>query len=185
MINDAFICGGAVPPAPPEAGDEAKKMDGTERERANARAAKTTCSPCHQKFDPPGLTFERYDALGRYSETRQAVLDSETGVTSWQTTTMPVDASAVLIEDSNGGNLGGPVDGLNALSAKLAAAPARVGYCASRKLAEYALGYNPDAENSCELKAVKDVFVKSGSFQEFFRALVLSPGFRTRNPQSP
>jgi hypothetical protein len=40
MMNDAFVCGGAVPPAPPEAGDEAKKMDGTERERANARAAK-------------------------------------------------------------------------------------------------------------------------------------------------
>jgi hypothetical protein len=185
MINDAFVCGGAVPPAPPEAGDEAKKMDGTERERANARAAKTACAPCHQKFDPPGLTFERYDALGRYSETRQAVLDSMTGTTSWQTTATPVDASAVLIEDGNGGNLGGPVDGLNALAAKLAAAPARVGYCASRKLAEYSLGFNPDAENSCELRAVKDVFVETGSFQEFFRALALSPGFRTRNPRSP
>ena len=38
LINDAFVCGGHIPPAPPEAGDEAKKMDGTERERADARA---------------------------------------------------------------------------------------------------------------------------------------------------
>jgi len=185
MMNDAFVCGGAVPPAPPEAGDEAKKMDGTERERANARAAKPNCLPCHQKFDPLGLTFERYDAIGRYTETRQAVLDSDTSVTSWQMTTMPVDASAVLIEDGLGGNLAGPVNGLNELAAKLAAASERVGYCASRKLAEYSLGFNPDAENSCEMKAVKQTFIKTGSFMEFWKALALSPGFRTRNPTAP
>ena len=185
LVNDAFICGGAIPPAPPEAGDEAKKMDGTERERANARAMKANCVACHQKFDPPGLTFERYDALGRYSETRQAVLDSMTGVTSWKTSAMPLDASAVLAEDGLGGSLAGPVDGLNALAAKLAAATERVGYCASRKLAEYALGYNPDAQRSCELEAVKQVFIKTGSFTELFRALALSPGFRTRNPLAP
>ncbi len=69
-------------------------MDGTERERANARAANRNCRPCHQKFDPLGLTFERYDAIGRYNETRQAVLDSDTSVTCWQTDHRPVDASA-------------------------------------------------------------------------------------------
>ena len=183
MMNDAFVCGGAVPPAPPEAGDEAKKMNGTERERANARAAKPACLPCHQKFDPLGLTFEHYDAIGRFNQSRQAVLDSDTSVTSW--VTGPVDASAVLIDDGLGGNLGGPVNGLNALAAKLAAANERVGYCASRKLAEYSLGFNPDAENSCELKAVKQTFIRTGSFMEFWKALALSPGFRTRNPAAP
>ena len=182
LVNDAFICGGNIPPAPPQAGDEAKKMNGTERERAASRAMSSSCLPCHQKIDPPGLTFERYDALGRYSETRQAVLDSDTGETGWRTG--PVDASAVLVEDGLGGNLAGPVDGLEALAAKLAAAGERVGYCAARKLAEYSLGFNPDAENSCELKAAKQVLVKTGSFMEFFRALALSPGFRTRNPLS-
>jgi hypothetical protein len=73
------------------------------------------------------------------------VLDSDTSVTSWLMTTMPVDASAVLIEDNLGGNLSGPVNGLNELAAKLAAASERVGYCASGKLAEYSLGFNPDA----------------------------------------
>jgi hypothetical protein len=179
-INNAFICGGTIPPAPPEAGDEAKKMDGTERERAAARAMKPGCLVCHQKLDPPGLTFERYDALGRYSASRQAVLDSDSGETSWQMG--PVDASAVLIDDGLGGNLAGPVDGLPALAARLAAAGERVGNCASRKLTEYALGFNPEAERSCELAAVKQAFVKTGSFIELFRALALSPGFRTRNP---
>jgi hypothetical protein len=185
LVNDAFVCGGAIPPAPPEAGDEAKKMDGTERERAQARAMKANCSPCHSKFDPLGLTFERYDALGRYNETRQAVLDSDTGVTSWQMTTTPIDASAELSDDGKGDGVSGRIDGLNELAARLAAAPERVGGCASRKLAEYALGYNPEAEHSCALEAVKEVLVKTGSFTEYFRALALSPGFRTRNPLPP
>jgi hypothetical protein len=184
LINDAFVCGGNVPPAPPEAGDEAKKMDGTERERAASRAASSNCRPCHAKFDPFGLAFERYDALGRYHETRQAVLDSATGTTTFQTSASPIDASAVLPDDGQGDMLAGPVDGLNELAARLAGAGARVGLCASRRLAEYSLGVDPDAESSCELEAVKQVLVKTGSFSEFFRALVLSPGFRTRNPRA-
>jgi hypothetical protein len=182
LINDAFVCGGSVPPAPPEAGDEAKKMGGTERERAASRAANGNCRPCHAKFDPFGLAFERYDALGRYNETRQAVLDSATGLTSWQTSATPIDASAVLPDDGKGDMLAGPIDGVNELAAKLAGAGARVALCASRRLAEYSLGYNPDAERSCELKAVKETLVETGSFTAFFRALALSPGFRTRNP---
>jgi hypothetical protein len=185
MVHEAFVCGGPIPPAPPEAGDEAKKMDGTERERAEARDMKAGCRPCHSRFDPPGLTFEHYDALGRYSENRQAVLDSMTGVTSWQTSDEPISAATELSDDGRGDGVAGPVDGLGALAGKLAAAPVRVGNCASRRLAEYALGYNPATENSCELKAVKDVLVQTGSFTEFFRALALSPGFRTRNPLPP
>ncbi len=182
-VNDAFVCGGAIPPAPPEAGDEAKKMDGTERERAAARAALPGCAACHMKFDPLGLTFERYDALGRYSETRQTVLDTESGVTSWQPAAAPVDARSVIVDDGRGDGLAGPIDGVEQLGARLAASPARTGACAARKLAEYAIGYNPDAENSCEMKAVKASLVSTGSFLTFFRALALSPGFSLRNPQ--
>ena len=32
---------------------------------------------------------------------------------------------------------------------------------------------------------MKQIFIKTGSFIEFFRALALSPGFRTRNPAAP
>ena len=185
LVNDAFVCGGTIPDAPPEAGDEAKKMDGTERERAAARAAKPACAPCHVKFDPLGLVFQRYDALGRYDETRQAVLDSDTGVTSWQPSDGPVDATAVIEDDGLGGNLAGPIDGLAELATRLAGATERVGLCASRKLAEYALGYNPDVFRSCELGSIKQVLVETGSFQQFFRALALSPGFRRRSPVLP
>jgi hypothetical protein len=178
LVNNAFVCGGAIPPAPPEAGDVARTIEGTERQRAEARAMKPGCSPCHARFDPLGLTFARYDALGRYSETRQAVLDTATGMTAWQSSAVPIDASAVLLDDGGGDGVSGPVDGLTALAGKLAAAPARVGACAAGKLVEYTLGYGADA--SCELAAVKQVLVKTGSFAAFFRALALSPGFRTR-----
>jgi hypothetical protein len=99
-------------------------------------------------------------------------------MTAWQTSATPIDASAVLLDDGQGDGVAGPVDGLNALAAKLAAAPARVGACAAGKLVEYTLGYK--AEESCELTATKQVLVKTGSFAAFFRALALSPGFRTR-----
>jgi hypothetical protein len=181
MVYDSFVCGGTIPPPPADAGTVAATMNGTEREKANMRAALPACSPCHGGFDPLGLTFERYDPLGRYNETRQAVLDSNTGVTSFRTTAEPIDTAAML-SGGLGPDLAGAVAGVNDLAAKLAADSARVGYCAARRLAEYSLGHNPDAENSCELKAVKQAFVKSGSFGEFFRALALSPGFRTRDP---
>jgi hypothetical protein len=181
MIYNSFACGGTIPPPPADAGTIAATMNGTEREKANMRAALPACRSCHYGFDPLGLTFERYDPLGRYSETRQAVLDSTTGMTSIRTTPAPIDTSATLSEGL-GPDLAGPVSGINELADRLAADSMRVGACATRRLAEYSLGHNPDAENSCELKAVKLAFVKSGSFSEFFRALALSPGFRTRDP---
>jgi hypothetical protein len=181
MIYNSFVCGGQIPPPPADAATVAASMNGTEREKADMRAALPSCRPCHYGFDPLGLTFERYDALGRYSETRLAVLDSDTGVTSFRTTTTPIDSSSVLSEGL-GPDLAGPVGGIDELAAKLADDGVRVGFCATRRLAEYGLGHNPDAENSCELKAVRLAFVKSGSFSEFFRALALSPGFRTRDP---
>ena len=181
MIYNSFVCAPQIPPPPANAATVAATFSGTERDKANMRAALPACSGCHHNFDPLGLTFERYDAIGRYSETRQAVLDPSAGMTSWTTSATPIDTSATVSEGL-GPELAGPVAGLGALAARLAGANARVSYCAARKLAEYSLGHNPDAENSCELKAVKNAFVKSGSFTEFFRALALSPGFRTRDP---
>lgn len=181
MVYDAFVCGAQIPPPPADAANVASTMSGTEREKAAMRAAQPACSPCHGNFDPLGLSFERYDAIGRYNETRQAVLDSTTGMTTLQTTSAPIDSSAVL-SPGLGPDLAGPIADVNALAAKLRDDSVRVGYCATRRLAEYSLGHNPDAENSCELKAVKMAFIKAGSFKEFFRALALSPGFRTRDP---
>jgi hypothetical protein len=180
MIYDSFVCGAQIPPPPADAATVAATLSGTERDKAAARDRMPACRGCHLGFDPLGLVFERYDAMGRYYEKRQAVLDSASGVTSWRAFDTPIDTSSVLA-DSLGADLAGGVASVDELAARLGAHPERVGACAARRLAEYGLGHNPDAENSCELEAVRAAFIKTGSFNEFFRALVLSPGFRTRD----
>jgi hypothetical protein len=57
-----------------------------------------------------------------------------------------------------------------------------VARCAAKQLVEYSLGYNPEAQNSCELEVVKKRFAETGSFVEFFRALATSPAFVVRDP---
>jgi hypothetical protein len=180
MIYESFVCGAQIPPPPADAATVAATITGTEREKAATRDALPACGACHLGFDPLGLPFERYDAMGRYYENRQVVLDASSGTSSWQTSATPIDTSSV-VSDSLGPDLAGAVAGVDDLAARLAASPQRVGACASRRLAEYGLGHNPDAENSCELEQVRTAFVQTGSFSAFFRALTLSPGFRTRD----
>jgi hypothetical protein len=43
------------------------------------------------------------------------------------------------------------------------------------------LDHNPELENSCQMKQVKDDFAKTGSFPQLFRAILTSPAFLTRD----
>jgi hypothetical protein len=178
FIYDSLLCGGtagALPPPPADANAIAATMMGTERELSNQRA-KLSCGGCHALFDPVGLAFERYDAIGRYSETRYVA--SNAGMTSWATATSPIETSATL-SDRLGPEMAGPVAGVADLSTRLRSGT-RLAYCAASHLAEYSLGHDPNAQNSCELQVVKDAFAKSGSFVDLYRALVTSPGFVSR-----
>jgi hypothetical protein len=180
-VYHAFICGAALPPPPAEAFEVGANLAGTEREKAAWRAQSGGCLACHAMFDPIGLTFERFDAIGRLSEHRYTELDPKTGITSWKESDTPIDSSA-HISPALGEPLAGPVSGVEDLAARLASAPDRVARCAAKQLAEYSFGYNPDAQNSCELAAIKDRFAESGSFLAFFRDLATSPAFVTRDP---
>jgi hypothetical protein len=99
-------------------------------------------------------------------------------MTSWATATSAIDTSATL-SDRLGPEMAGPVAGVADLSTRLRTGT-RLAYCAASHLAEYSLGHDPNAQNSCELQAVKDAFAKSGSFVDLYRALVTSPGFVSR-----
>jgi hypothetical protein len=178
LIYDSLLCGGtagALPPPPADANAIAATMVGTERELATQRS-KLSCGACHALFDPVGLAFERYDAIGRYSETRYVA--SNAGMTSWATATSPIDTSSTL-SDRLGSEIAGPVAGVAELSARLRTGT-RLAFCAASHLAEYSLGHDPNAQNSCELQAVKDGFAKSGSFVDLYRSLITSPGFVLR-----
>ncbi len=65
---------GAPPPPPPadipplEQATRANP-DATVRERLAAHVANPTCAACHNRLDPLGLAFERFDAIGRLRDT--------------------------------------------------------------------------------------------------------------------
>jgi hypothetical protein len=158
-------------------------MTGTEREKAAKRAAMTACGGCHGLVDPLGLVFERYDALGRYSETAELVPDPEApGGYKWSTSPTPIDTSAVL-SSTLGAGLAGSVADVGQLAGRLVESKSRVAYCAARYVGQYSVGY--DAKTSCTTNAVGDVFLQSESFADLFKALATSRGFVTRDPGQP
>jgi hypothetical protein len=120
------------------------------------------CRTCHSFFDPLGLTTERYDPIGRYRASGAAG---------------PIDASSTI--KGLGADLDGPVSGLGDLISRLQVGR-RVSDCAVTNLSVFMLGKS-DSEKSCALQNVKDQFSKTGSFKDFYRALLTSPGFATRD----
>ena len=165
FIYYAMVCGGDIPPPPPGALDKAATFpkDSTERQLAGYRAADSVCKSCHGRFDPLGLSTERYDPLGRYAETNAMG---------------PVDSSSTIA--GLGADLDGPIGGLPDLVGRLQTGR-RVSDCASTNLAVFVLGRDVKTDDSCALQDVKDQFAKTGAFADFFRALMTSPAFITRD----
>jgi Protein of unknown function (DUF1592)/Protein of unknown function (DUF1588)/Protein of unknown function (DUF1595)/Protein of unknown function (DUF1587) len=163
FIYRSLVCGASIgtPPANATAVDAGLAPNATERDRANFRAtAPQGCGACHGMFDAFGLATERYDPIGRY--------------------TPAVDSTAV-ISDRLGPALAGPVAGLPELISKLQQGR-MVSDCAAANLGQMTLGRQVQADLSCAVQGVKDKFASSGSFIDFYRALLTSPGFVTRDP---
>jgi hypothetical protein len=167
FIYNALVCGSTIPPPPGNAIAVAATFpaDASQRQLAMLRAtAPQGCGACHGLFDPLGLATENYDPIGRY------ITVDDKG--------QPVDASSTI--KNLGPDLDGPITGLPDLVAKLKTGR-RVTDCAGRNLAPIALGRTVVTDNSCALDAVNDKFAASGSFTDYFRALLTSPGFATRD----
>ncbi len=167
FIYNALVCGSPVPAPPANALTVAATFpkDATERQLAGLRATNPAgCGGCHGLFDPFGLTTERYDPIGRYSAVDAAG--------------NPIDASSVI--SRIGPDLDGPVADLPDLVSKLKSGK-RVSECAARNLAVFVLGRSVVDDHSCALQQVKDRFAASGSFTDYYRAILTSPGFGTRD----
>jgi hypothetical protein len=166
FIYNALVCGPTIPAPPPNALMVAMTFpaNATERELAHFRAtAPQGCGACHGKFDPLGLTTERYDPIGRYKAT------DANG---------PIDSSTILA--GLGPDLDGPASGLPDLVAKLKKGP-RVTTCAVRNMYAFTMGRSALDDTSCALQDVTTRFAASGSFTDFFRAVLTSPAFLTRD----
>ncbi|MEO8213313.1 MAG: DUF1588 domain-containing protein, partial [Myxococcales bacterium] len=154
-----------APPANAAAVSMTFPANATERELSNLRAASPQgCGACHALFDPLGLSTEKYDPIGRYA---------------------PVDGAGKAVDSSStivrlGADLDGPISDLPDLVAKLKTGR-RVADCASRNLAVFVLGRSVVEDQSCALQQVKDRFAASGSFTDYYRAMLTSPAFVTRD----
>ena len=167
FIYNAFVCGPSIPPPPPNATAVAATFpsDASQRELVTLRATSSQgCSACHALFDPLGLSTENYDPIGRY------VTTDDKG--------QPIDASTTVAH--LGADLDGPVAGMSDVVAKLKAGR-RASDCASRNMAAIVLGRSVATDTSCAFATVKDRFAKTGSFADYFRAMLTSSGFATRD----
>jgi hypothetical protein len=167
FIYNALVCGSTVPAPPANAAAVAATFpaNATERELATLRATSPQgCVACHGLFDPLGLSTERYDAIGRYAavDSMGKAIDSSTTITRL------------------GPDLDGAISDLPDLVAKLKSGT-RVAECASRNLAVFVLGRSVTEDNSCAMQQVKSRFASSGSFTDYYRAMLTSPGFLTRD----
>jgi hypothetical protein len=153
---------GMPPENAAEVASEIAKTETTERGRAEARMEHTVCGTCHSNFDPFGIMFEGYDAIGRHRTTA----DGEAIDASWDITTPP--------------GLAGATDGAVELAERLAASP-ELTACTTRQLASYAVGVPLTASDQCVLDALApDPAAGSPRPMDIIRRIATSAVFRAR-----
>jgi hypothetical protein len=165
FVFTQLLCDQTSPPPPGAldiAAEQAKTLT-TERLRAGFRATTSPCKSCHSLFDPMGLVFESYDAVGRF---RTTVAGS------------PVDTTAEGIYPASlSGHLANAAD----MVGRLAKSP-EASLCAARQALSYSLARGAALPSElCVAEDVERRFVASASrLPELFRAVAMSPGFRAR-----
>ena len=151
-----------ITPPPPPPGVEVPPFEpgeaGSMREQLEKHREDPTCAACHDMMDPIGLSFEHYDAVGRYRE-------SEVG--------LPIDASGTL-------PTGEPFDDALDLVEVLADSDDFV-ECTARKTMTYALGRAPGVSDIPYLDDIVEEFEAADTTLEgLLVAVVTSDTFRMR-----
>ncbi|HTA20923.1 MAG TPA: DUF1592 domain-containing protein [Polyangia bacterium] len=122
-----------------------------------------SCGACHTRFDPPGLAYETFDAIGRFRTTDNGA---------------PVDVSGLAIENldpSSGGSR--PFSGPIALAADLAAS-VTAQQCMTKQWLAFALGKTPSDLTDGQWTAAYQTFVSTQlSLQELITAVLMSDTF--------
>ncbi len=159
FILREVLCG-EIPP-PPKSVDTtppSPEID-TEREFAEYRASQGTCGACHGSFDGIGLSYEHYDALGRYVGTDQQ------GVPIDASGSIPLDGQQVSFAD------------VTELGQLLAASP-QVASCMSQKMLGYAVGDQVTA--ACAAPVTERTREGGGALRDLFHNITADAVFRTR-----
>lgn len=158
---------GAPPPPPPadipplEQSAHAKS-DATVREQLQIHTANASCAACHNRLDPLGLTFEKFDAIGRYRTTESGKAIDSSG-------TLP---GGIVLQDSND------------LKKVLLDRSDQFIEALTTKLLTYALGRGAEPFDRPAIRKIALVCRERGDrVDALIEAIVLSETFRTCRPK--
>jgi hypothetical protein len=134
------------------------------RQRLAAHTADSTCAACHRRLDPIGLSFEHFDAIGRWR-------DTENG--------SPIDSTGTLPD-------GSLLDGTADLKRTLLSRADQFVEALTAKTLTYALGRGVEP---FDRPAIRQIARRTRAHGDKFAALIesiaLSETFRTCRGREP
>ncbi len=157
---------GTPPPPPPPDVPELKevKLVGTLRQRMDQHRKNPMCASCHDRMDPLGFGFERFDGVGARRETDDS---------------FPIDDAGALI---SGESFHGAADLAGILAREKKDDFVR---CLSRKMLTYALGRGLEFYDKCAVEQVTRDLRRSGyKFSALIEAIVHSVPFQERRGEA-
>lgn len=169
FVREMVLCQGAPPP-PADVNAVPPPPDGkrTQRQRLAQHGADARCASCHGFFDPIGLAFENYDAVGKYRTT-------DVG--------MPIDASGAITGiHPDSARFAGPSE----LGQLLSAAP-EAQACMAGRMYAYAHGVGDlPADRQCSLdKLTAQLAAPGGNLLDLAAAVAADDGFFQRRVTGP
>ena len=155
---------GTPPPPPPPNVPDLKDANAagrvlSMRERMAQHRSNTVCASCHSMMDPPGLSLEQFDAVGRHR-----VVDERFE---------PIDAAGILPD-------GTPFDGPAGLRAALLSHPERFVSTFVEKLMIYALGRGVEYYDMPAVRAVRRAVAPDYRVSSIVLEIVRSVPFQMR-----
>ncbi len=166
FIKERLLCQ-PVPQPPPDVADDITAPSAfiTTRERYEVHTRKTSCMECHQRMDPIGFTFEKYDSLGKFRTVENGKV-----VNSSATVRLTGDTDASY-EDAIG------------LIQSLSKSP-QVSDCAATNYFRYSLGRLETPSDACELNSIREKFSTSNqNILQLIRDVVSSHAFFYRRKE--
>lgn len=161
---------GAPPPPPPadipplDQAAHAAGENATVRERLAIHTASASCASCHNRLDPIGLSFEHFDAIGRWR-------DTENG--------KPIDATGTLPGDIH-------LTGADDLKRTLLARSDQFIEALSAKLLTYALGRGVEPFDRPAIRQIAQRTRANGDkLSALIESITLSETFRTCRGRKP
>ena len=161
------ILGTPPPPPPPDVPELETAGSGAPlsmREAMEQHRANPVCASCHRLMDPPGLSLENFDVIGRWRDRSE--------------TKAVIDASGVLPD-------GKKYDGLVGLKAALLEHPERFVTTVTEKMLTYALGRGIEYFDAPAVRAiVRDASEHNYRLSSLIMGVVKSAPFQMRRSSS-